>query len=188
MNTYDPKKIGKMLSLLSEHTVYEYGTDEVIKFSKFDIAIGREKARQAYIKDYEIGRRFFGTYFLETRVVTSPDGKRVAIIQPKVSGHFLGMKDMERESVRRQFAEIEAGYHALVKAGNPEVEFIGSQGALHRRFSNILVTADDRLIIIDATVMDTSRFPVLLRLLIYATSAIVRRVQNWEMRAFQNHH
>src|SRR5687767_5035172 len=126
MNIYDQNKIGKLIAWRGDHSVYEYGPDKVIKFSKFDFLLGFDKAKEVVPEEYALCKQYFGEYLLSSEIVTSPDGKRIALIQEKVSGHRLTADDLRNVNVKRQFQEIAERYNAMVDAGYPEIDLIGN--------------------------------------------------------------
>ncbi|MDO8660138.1 MAG: hypothetical protein Q7K54_06125 [Candidatus Parcubacteria bacterium] len=155
MNSYNKTKIGKLFAFGGEHLVYEYDTDFVIKFSFLYFILG-QKAREKAEKDYATCGKFFGKYILETEIAISPNKKHIVHIQPKIKGHFLVKKDLQKDIVRQQFIEIVDGYYSMTKAGNAEVDFIGRAGIFNRCLSNIFVTENNELFIIDATLLDVN--------------------------------
>lgn len=158
MNSYDRTKIGKLIAWGGEHFVYDYDKDKIIKFSIIEFILGRKKAEEKANQDYSNAKKFFGKYLLETEVVNSPSGRYIALIQPKIVGHYLSKKDLEIGFVWQQFKEIMDGYFKMIKAGNVEVDLIGRPGAFNRCMANIFVTNDNKLLIIEATSIDIKYF------------------------------
>lgn len=185
VNSYDKTKIGRLVAWKGDHLVYEYNTDKEIKFSKFDFLMGYKKAKDKNIKDYDICKKFFGKYLLETELVTSQNGKRLALIQPKIFGHFLEIRDLQQEIIREQLKEILAGYYAMIKAGNIEIDLVGSGGILCRCMSNIFVTKENKLVIFDATLMDISGFPLLERPFFFLLAKFAKWRQDSNLKAFE---
>lgn len=183
MENYDKTKIRKLISWGGEHFVYNYGTDQVIKFSSLYFLLGLRKAKLKATEDYKICQEFFGQYILETKLVLSPCGKCLAHIQPKIAGHFLELKDLEEESIRKQFKEIMQDYNAMIKAGKKEIDFIGRMGLLKKQLSNIFVTQENKLKIIDATLLSADGV-IVLRLYVRFLRKIVLAIQNRTLKAF----
>ena len=157
MDSYDKTKIGKLIALGGEHLVYEYEGNRVIKFSILYFFLGSHAYPKA-TSDYQICKKFFGKYVLDTDIVFSPDKEYLVHIQPRLEGHYLSKKDFENESIRNQFTEIMSGYDALLAEGDPIVDLIGRAGIFYRCLSNILVLNDGTLRIIDATLLDSDGF------------------------------
>ena len=83
---YDKKKRGKCISWGTDHTVYVYDSNKVIKFSLADLVLGSNKKTLGYL--------------LDTQPVFSSKQKYVATIQEKIEGHFLAKEDLASESIR----------------------------------------------------------------------------------------
>lgn len=153
MNHYDKNKIGRCISWGGDHFVYEYDKNKVIKFSVIEFIYGKDgQARSMH--DYSIAKKFFGKYLLETNFVKSQSDKYVASIQDKVIGHYLSKKDLIDDRIRQQFQEIMNCYDLLIRHNHPMIDLIGRGGAFRNFMSNIFVTADKSLVIIDATLLE----------------------------------
>lgn len=176
MHTYDEKLIGKLLAWAGDHWVYEYGDDRVIKFSKFDYFTGTSEALRKYVSDYEICRRHFGDYILETDIVASSDGNRVAKIQPKIAGQFLTKRMLKSEGVRAQLKEFLERYDEFT--GAAFFDLIGHHGILRPCLSNVYVTPLGKLVVFDATLFNIRELPVPLRLVFYPLLPVARLLQN----------
>ena len=153
----DKTKIGQLIAWGGEHFVYKYDTDRVIKFSTLYFFLG-SKAKEKATRDYDTCKEFFGKYLLETEIAISPNNKYIVHIQPKIEGHFLTKKDLEHKYIQKQFKEIVNGYHSMIKTKNTEVDLIGRAGGFRRCLSNIFVTPNNELLIIDATLMEVTGF------------------------------
>ena len=153
----DKTKIGRLIAWGGEHFVYEYDTDSVIKFSILYFFLG-SKAKEKATQDYDTCKKYFGKYLLETEIAISSNNKHIVQIQPKIVGHFLTKKDLEHEYIQRQFKEIVNRYHSMIKTTNTEIDLIGRAGAFRRCLSNIFVTPNNELFIIDATLMEVTGF------------------------------
>ena len=192
MDTYRPEKIGKMIAWAGDHFVYEYGADQVIKFSKLDRMMGQEKAGEKSVAEYELCRKYFGDFILETRIVSSPDGRRVAKLQQKISGRFLKKADLSDERVRAQWVELLRCYDQYVASGAPFLDLLGQMGVWRRCLSNIFVTPEHTLILFDATVFTPDDFPrwqwpVIYVLLIVARILQRRRVEEFRRCSLRGH-
>lgn len=168
METYDPSKIGACIFARSSHAIYEYGSNEVIKFDRADFVLGSH-AKHRTFHDHAICKEFFGEYLLDTRVARSPNGKRLVDIQPRVVGHYLCKNDLRSPKIREQFKEILECHRRLKDAGYPDVDFVGQGGIFSRRLSNIFVLDDGSLRIIDASLLDEG----------YTDSGIFKRILRW---------
>jgi len=188
MPTYDKDKIGKMLAWRGDHFVYEYGENEVIKFSKFDYLLGFEKAKEVVPQEYETFKEFFGEYLVSCTVVLSPVGHRVAVIQPRLSGKNLQISDLQSDTVKIQCRDIIERYHRLVAAGHPAIDLMGHEGLFHfwdRCLGNILVTDDGKLRIFDAMSLELKRFAPFTRPFMALLFRLDRVVQKSVIRAFE---
>jgi hypothetical protein len=185
MNSYDKTKIHRLVAWKGDHFVYEYDKDQEIKFSKFDFLMGYKNAKEKSFYDYQTCKKFFGQYLLETKIVTSPNHRHIALIQPRISGRFLKIKDLKNEIIRRQFKEILDGYLAMLKAGNDEVDLIGQDGVFSRCLSNIFITKENKLIIFDATIMDIRRFNFFEKPFLFLLAKFAKWRQDSNLKAFQ---
>ena len=187
MNTYNRDNIGKLISWRGDHFVYEYGEDNVIKFSKFDFLLGFEKAQKIVPEEYTLCKQFFGEYILDSEIVVSDDQKRVALIQRKIVGHCLTRDDLRNEEIRRQFREIAERYSAMVKSGHSEIDLVGHEGVFrifNRCLGNILVTNTGKLVIYDVTSLNMSRFALFIRPLMYCLAKIFLPFQRSTIHRF----
>jgi hypothetical protein len=167
--------------------VYEYGADKVIKFSKFDYLLGYERAKEVVPREYALCKEFFGEYLLDREIVVSPDRKRIAVIQPKISGHFFNEDDLADAEIRKQFESIARRHVEMVARGHPDIDLIGHEGLFagyKKRFGNVMVTNDRKLRIFDATLIDMSRFPLFLRLFLHFPAKIFCRFQRKSINRF----
>ena len=178
MNTkyYDKTKIGKLISAGSEHIVFNYDNNKVIKFSIIDFLLGRNKGLKRANSELSVCKQYFGGYILETQIVTSVNLRYIAQIQPKVTKRYLKIDDMTNPSIRKQFIEIIQNYERLIADGNPEIDLTGQAGLFKQRFSNIFIV-DNQLTIIDTTLLKTNS-AIWAKLLLIILRSIVLPVQN----------
>jgi hypothetical protein len=185
VNTYDENKIGSRLSWIGDHYVYNYGTDQIIKFSKFDTLRDVGEAAWQNTAKLALFRSYFGPYLLQTELMHSHDDKHIALIQPKVSGHHLQLSDLARSKVREQCADLLARYESL-KASNVFFDLIGREGLLHGGLGNILVTPTDDLTIFDILFLELSQYPLWVRPFLWLLIVCGRPIQGRRIKQFKN--
>jgi hypothetical protein len=154
VETYDPAKVGKRIAWGRSHAVYQYGDDEVLKVPRLERWLGA-RLEDRLERDISICREFFGEYFLDTRLVGSPDGKTIAAIQPAIAGHYLRKSDVADFDIKRRLDDFIGRYESMIKAGHAPVDLIGQGGVFRRCLSNVLVLEDKRLKLFDASILDT---------------------------------
>ncbi len=153
MDVYDTEKVGKCIAWSGDHFVYEYDADSVIKFSKIEFVlghVGREKA----LRDYEVCKRYFGENVLPTEFLRFPTAPHMAKRQKKISGHSLTSADLKDGGVRTELQKIATAYHRMVSEGVAPLDLIGGHGIIFERLSNIFVTDDKKLYLIDTTLIE----------------------------------
>ncbi len=176
MDPYDKSKIGALITNGWDHFVYEYDKDKVIKFSLFGLIQGKRN-REKVIQDYLTSREFFGNYILETELKSSLNGKQVVLVQPKVSGRYLVKEDLQNESIKLQLKEIINANIKMVEAGHGSLDLIGHQGVLSKKFSNIFVTAENKLVIFDVMLMKLENLGIF-----YPFALVGWSVAKWRQR------
>jgi hypothetical protein len=159
MEMYDPKKIGTTLAWGGEHFVYRYGTDAVLKFSKFEFFLG-QAGRAKSFRDYALCQRYFGDAVLPTSFLKAPRGTRIAKLQPLLVGRSIMREDLADPQVRAQFETMLESYRRMLKEGYPPVDLIGGRGIWSRTLANIFLANDRKLYLIDTTLIDID-LPVL---------------------------
>lgn len=182
MDIYDKNKIGRLIAWGGEHFVYNYDIDKVIKFSSLYFFLG-SKAKEKATRDYEVCKQFFGTYLLHTECAISANKKYIVHIQPKIQGRFLVVTDLENIIIKQQFKEILNGYYSMIQNGHAEVDFIGRGGVFRKCLSNIFVTNDNNLVIIDATLLEVNESS-LLQPIVFILRKIVLLIQNATIKMF----
>lgn len=152
-NKYDEKKIGKKIARGFDRIVYMYGDNEVIKFSTLTSVLG-EKMHRKMVRDYEICKKIFGNYILETIDVTDKEGSHVEI-QKYVLGVPFSSTHLKNPELYTQLKEIYHFNNTLIEKGYPQVDLIGHGSLRHFCLSNVLVSEDAKLVIIDATLIES---------------------------------
>lgn len=187
MNVYNRNKLGKLISWRGDHFVYEYGTDEIIKFSKFDYFLGFDKSQKIVPEEYALCKQLFGEYILDTEITMSADQKRVALIQQRISGHCLTAEDLRDKGIKRQFREIAERYSAMLKNGHPEIDLVGHEGVFRifkRCLGNVLVTDSGKLVIFDVTLLNMNRFAPFIRPFMYCVAKLFLPFQRSTINRF----
>jgi hypothetical protein len=153
LGSYDKSKIGSLIAWGGDHFVYKYGLDKVIKFSIIEFLMGKD-GRVKLEKDYLASKKYFGKYILETEFKISSNNKFIGAIQPKVTGKYLYKEDLSDPVILGQFKEIMAAYYGLIAAGNEQIDLVGNGGIFKDCLSNIFVTPNKELVIIDTTLLE----------------------------------
>jgi hypothetical protein len=149
---YTEEKLGSLIAWSGDHSVYRYGTDHVVKFSRLEYILG-DRVKGRIERDVDVCRRFFGQYILDTDVVSFAG--RTLLIQPYITGNPIRRSHMADPNAQRQFREIVFQYHAMKREGIPPIDLIGGTGLLHSELSNVFLLNDGRVRIIDMTLIDT---------------------------------
>jgi hypothetical protein len=183
MISYDIKKIGKLIAWGSEHIVYEYDSDKVLKYSILHYIIGAKALARAE-REIMMCKKYLGEYVLDTEIGVSSNGRHVAHIQRRLFGHPLMVRDVTNEKVRENFKEMMERYDALVHVEGIHIDLMGSDGVLSGRLANIFVTNDNELRIVDATLLD-ARDIGLVGPLFHALGIFVVWRQNQILRNFR---
>lgn len=158
VGVFDERLIGTRIAFLGDHRVYHYGGSSVIKFSQFDWCRTAEDLLGFYCDEVSALEVIFAEFYLATEVVSDRVGKRVGLVQPFVVGAPLTQRHLRDGSISSQLEEL---FFRLQRAST-DGEYIDLVGGGRNLFSallgNVLVTEDDRLVIIDASILRTSDF------------------------------
>jgi len=159
MKPYDKKRTGKFIGWGGEHFVFAYDTDKVIKFSLHVWLSGRS-AVEKIKTDYEIGQLYFAPYLLPTEILIYKNGHACAEIQPKIQCRFLEKKDINTPLIKEQFSDIMSRCQKMERETGWVFDLFGREGLFRfrpQRISNILVTPEDKLVLIDFTLLHLER-------------------------------
>ncbi len=135
--------------------MYDYGNNQVIKFSLLYYFLGRKAAGKAR-QDYELCKKYLENFVLETDIAVSASGRHVVHIQPKIVGRPLMRKDLEDIGIKNQFAELMRRYSVMVDSEKCHIDLIGREGVFTGGLTNIFIIDSGELRIIDATVLELS--------------------------------
>jgi hypothetical protein len=185
MKYYDSKKNGRLISAGSEHIVFEYGDDKVIKFSIVNFLIGRNNGFNRATHELHLCKKYFGDYILETEVLLSKNRSFTVEVQPKINQRYLTINDMQNPSIRAQFMDLIHKYNELVSKEKIELDLTGQAGLFKQRLSNIFITDNGELKIIDATLLNVAR-PFWLKIFLMIIRSIVLPIQKRRISRFIN--
>ena len=172
---YDESKIGKRIGHGSDRIVYMYGENQVIKISKFSYILGK-KIHFKLLKDYEICKKYFGEFVVETQNV-SGKGSTYVEIQSFVHGVSYTKKHSENKVLHAQLQEIKNITDRMILDGNHPIDLIGHGALTGFRLSNVFVDEKNQLQIIDAALLEGNSvgwvgvigFPIFIFLKLYQT-------------------
>ncbi|MBU1084809.1 MAG: hypothetical protein ABIH48_01380 [Candidatus Falkowbacteria bacterium] len=159
---YDKNKIGKFIGWGGEHLVFAYGANSVIKFS-LHVWLSDQSAVEKLKKDYELGQKYFGQYILPTDILTWKNSRKAVEIQEKIECRFLAKQDLSSQGgqatplIKKQFDDIMQRYQKMEQETGLLFDLFGREGLLSLRpnkISNILVTPDGKIILIDFTILE----------------------------------
>lgn len=154
METYDPSIIGERIAWGRTHSVYRYGDGEVIRFPRLERWLWGANLQRRYERDIAICRRYFGDYFLDTRIVYDPESGALATIQPYISGRYLSKTDLHDARIRTAFEDFLSRHEALIRDGYAPLDLAGQGGIVRRRLSNVMVLRDRSIRLFDAVILD----------------------------------
>lgn len=159
---YDKNKIGKFLGWGGEHLVFDYGDNQVIKFS-LHVCLAGKKAVRKLKRDYEMGQKYFAPYLLPTEILTWKKGAGAAEIQKKIQCRFLKFADLSTQGgqaddlIKKQFTDMMERYERMEKEIGAPFDLLGREGLFKLNpdfFSNILIMPDNKLALIDFTLLE----------------------------------
>jgi len=156
---YSKNKIKKFIGWGGEHLVFQYGDTQVIKFS-LHVFIAGKSAVDKIIEDYKIGKKYFNSYILDTEILPYKKGKRCVEIQEKINIRFLEKKDLQTDLIKQQFNDIMKRHNKMEKEIGVAFDLFGREGLFRIKpkvVGNILVTPDNKLVLIDFTVLNLKK-------------------------------
>jgi hypothetical protein len=149
---YEKKLIGKKIATGGDRKVYQYDTDKVIKFSSLSFFLGK-RMLQKLERDYCLTKEYLSDFVVETVVVDS--GKREHVeIQPYIKGEYFSETHAKQEDMKLQLREINTAIEKMNLDGYATLDLIGTDGLFRNEFSNIIVDKNNKLKIIDTTLLE----------------------------------
>lgn len=151
--------MGKFIGWGGEHFVFAYDNDKVIKFS-LHVWLSGQSAVEKIKTDYAAGQRYFTPYLLPTEILTYNNSRACVDIQPKIQCRFLEKKDLSNPLIKEQFSDIMSRCQKMERETGWVFDLFGREGLFRFRpqlISNILVTPEDKLILIDFTLLHLNK-------------------------------
>jgi hypothetical protein len=185
MKHYDSEKIGKLISAGSEHIIFNYGDNKVIKFSIINFLIGKDMGIARETSELSLCKKYFKEYVLDTEILSSKNHRFIAEVQPKIKQQYLNIEDMNQPLIRNQFIEIIQIYNQLISDEKNEVDLTGQAGLFGKRLSNIFITDDKKLVIMDATLLKATG-PIWLKISLIIIRSIILPIQKHRISQFTN--
>src|SRR5262245_5205544 len=109
---YDKTKVGKLIASGGDRKVYHYGDGQVVKISHISFVIGRKWQRKL-THDYEVCKKYFPQFVVETTDVTPPRSFTHIEIQNFITGELFSKKHLADARVREQFTTLLAQMQKL---------------------------------------------------------------------------
>lgn len=178
--SYDKTKIGKKIATGGDRKVYLYDNDKVIKISTLSFFVGN-KLHEKLHRDYLVSLNYFKDYVVKTTDVST--SKKHIEIQPLIHGELLRKKHTENPYVKKQLKEIHDSLTQMVRDGYPALDLVGNMGMIKSCLSNIMVDSDNKLNLIDNTLLEGKTvmpFGIILEIIM----PIIRARQNYLLRQF----
>lgn len=149
------KDIGSKIARGGDSIVYHYGKDNVIKFSKLFTRLIGKRVDEKLKEDYATCRKYLPDYVLEETFVESEKETDHIVIQLFIDGDMFGEKHAKNPELRAQLEEIVVGMKKLEADGFPHIDLVGNRGILSPLLSNIIVSKEGKLYIVDAVLMES---------------------------------
>jgi hypothetical protein len=149
---YDETKVGKKIANGGDRRVYQYGPDNVIKISTWSFLTGH-RLHKKLLHDYEVCKKYLPEFVVTTSDATKR-GKGHIEIQPYIRGEMLMKEHCRNEKVRLQLERIKNAVDQMIKDGYPTMDLIGNRGVLNPWLSNILIDSENKLHIVDTTLLE----------------------------------
>ena len=178
---YDRLLIGKRIASGGDRRVYRYSDDRVIKISSLHFLTG-DKLHKKLSRDYQTCKFYLPEFVVETHDVT-PGGGRHTEIQPLIQGEPLSRKHCENVVIREQLKKIRNVADRMEQDGHPLIDLIGHHGMITSVLSNILVDKNNRLRIVDTTLLEGKSLGPL-GIILDIITPLIRLKQNYLLNKF----
>ena len=179
--TLNKRLIGKRIASGGDRRVYRYGEDCVVKISSLHFLTG-DKLHKKLARDYQTCKFYLPEFVVETHDVTQGDGRHIEI-QPFIKGEPLSKKHCQSPVVREQLKRIVNVAERIEQDGHALIDLIGHHGMVGNTLCNILVDDQNRLHIIDTTLLEgKSLGPI--GIILDVLTPLIRIKQNYLLRKF----
>lgn len=185
IQTLLPNHIGKLLAYKWDNYVYEYGNEQVIKFSKFFFFMWVKNAYKKAEFDLSTTKKYFWDYMLDTEIISLLQVSKIALVQQKIIGRKMHISDMNNAFLKKQFIDLMNRYEKLKQETAFDLDLIGGESRLWEYMGNIFVIDEKKLLIIDVTLLSTKWFRYM-RPLIYILFSIAKYLQEKRITLFMN--
>jgi serine/threonine protein kinase len=152
--TYEKVKIGKRIASGADRVVYRYGDTQVIKFSSFSHIVGNTM-REKMLHDYEVCKKYFGAYVVETLEMRGEKKSQYIEIQPFIKGTVVSRGNITNPGVREQLKELVSGLEKMKKDGYAPIDLMGHVGFFNLSLNNVFLDESGKLKIIDASLFES---------------------------------
>lgn len=152
------KNIWKLIAHGGDFTVYYYGKDQVIKYSRLSLLLW-EKHRIKLIHDYTICKQYLHSYIVESKVISWHS--QYIELQKHINWTTLNTKHLHRAKIISQLKEIFDCIKHMQTLWYAPIDLIGIPWLFGKSFTNILVDEESNLKIIDATLLESKSIWIL---------------------------
>ncbi len=154
----DKNKIWITIWYGGDFIVKMYWKSEVIKYSTLSCILW-ENHRKKMISDYQVCKKYFKDFVVETDVIEGL--KKYIEIQKYIKWEKLQKHHFKDKFIQEQFLEIIKIVETMRKKGIESIDLVGIDGILRNYFGNIIVDEKWKLNIIDASLLESKSIWVL---------------------------
>lgn len=148
----DNNKIWKLIARGWDFTVYHYGKDQVIKYSRLSLLFWMRHTIKL-THDYTICKRYLKKYIVETNIIWW-DSQYIEL-QNYIKWTPLHIQHSAHKKITTQIKDILEHINHMQKDWYAPIDLIGIPWLFGKSFANILVDQDFNLKIIDATLLES---------------------------------
>ncbi len=148
----NPKDIWTLVAHGWDFTVYRYGKEQVIKYSRLSLLLGI-RHRNKMIYDYTICKKYLKKYIIDSTVL--PWNSQYIELQPYITWSTFETKHLHHNKISKQLKDIIKRVHHMQQDWHPPIDLIGIPWLFSKCLANILVDKNHNLKIIDATLLES---------------------------------
>lgn len=184
-NTFDQKKIGRHLPGWGDSKVFQYGNNQVIKFSKIVAPVIGEKYYDRIVNNQYNAVRHFKEMVVPIILIKHPQKPLRALLQQYINGEEFTKKSLKNKDIREQFYTIIKAHNDFKEEQKYPLDIMGHEGATKGILGNIIITKQGELKLFDtATVYDPRGYGVL-NIITYPLFWIARIRQRHIVKKYQ---